>query len=400
MLICAVSWTIAQNDKAQTKDITISSKAFDKERKITVYTPEYYNSSSDQKYQVVYVFDAQWDVIFNLVSAINSHLSGTGNSQDFIMVGIHTEGRAREFTPTPVDKRTQENWGKNNPVGESALLDQHLLEEVIPYIEKNYRVLPYRIGIGHSLGATYVLNAMTETPELFNSYIAISPNLVYDYGSILDRMKKKLPTIKALNSFMYVSVGNQGNMENRFGGGIKVLDSLLQTTSIEGFYYKFDYLDDTNHSTSFTKGIPNGLIEYNKLFGSPSEELIESLLKTDDFFAGLKAYYKKRSDWLGYDFIAHEDELNGIAYNCLSHKKPEKGVEVLNWAIEHYPKGINLYDSRAEMYFEMGQKEKSISHYKMGLQKLEEIKAEIDSEDYDYFLGMLKGNLTKVEKAE
>ena len=397
-LSCFTFQLFAQGYNLKSKDISIASKVYDKDRMISVFTPEAYDASLDQKYQVLYVFDGQWGALFNLVSSVNTYLSESGYSQDFIIIGIHTENRPSEFTPAAQDERTEENWGTK--VGQADLLDQHLLEEVIPYIEKNYRVHPYRIGIGHSLGGTYVINALMETPGLFNGCIAVSPNLVYDYKSMLKRYEQELPKVKTKNSFAYISVGDQGNMETNFGKGVRLLDSLLKETTIEGFHYKFDYLEDTNHMTSFARSITNSLIEYNELFGAPSEEFVTGLMESPDFMESLKAFYQKHSDWLGYDFAGSESELNNIAYSCLYAEKPELGIEVLDWAISLYPAGINLYDSRAEMYLESGQKEKAIFHYGEGLQKLKDAKANIPKEDYDYFFEMLNANLENAKKKE
>lgn len=397
LLVTSTSILLSQNYNLKSVDIELASKVYGKDRTISVFIPDGYESSTDQKYQVLYVFDGQWGALFNLVSSVNTYLSESGYSQDFIIVGIHTEHRPSEFTPAPQDTMTAINWG--TAVGKSSDLDQHLLDEVIPYIDKNYRTHPYRIGIGHSLGGTYVINALTETPNLFNSIIAVSPNLVYDYRSMLIRLEETLPSLKEKNSFAYISVGDQGSMETNFGSGVRKLDSLLKETTIEGLHYKFDYLEDTNHMTSFARSITNSLIAYNDLFGSPSDEFISGLMESTTFMDDLKGFYKKHTDWLGYDFVGSENELNSIAYDCLAAEKPNLAIELLDYAIELYPNGVNLYDSRAEMYLESGHKEKAVFHYEEGLKVLEKNKASMPADDYEYFSGMLKGNLERAKKS-
>ncbi len=50
--------------------------------------------------------------------------------------------------------------------------------ELIPYINKNYKVEPFKVLIGHSYGGVFAMHALISDPELFDAYIAIDPKLL------------------------------------------------------------------------------------------------------------------------------------------------------------------------------------------------------------------------------
>ncbi|WP_417888185.1 alpha/beta hydrolase-fold protein [Zunongwangia sp.] len=59
--------------------------------------------------------------------------------------------------------------------------------------------MDHNIAVGHSLGASFVLYSLCEKPNLFQNYIAISPNLAYDNEKIA----------KALIDFDYKKLKNK-----------------------------------------------------------------------------------------------------------------------------------------------------------------------------------------------
>src|SRR4029453_18801224 len=72
--------------------------------------------------------------------------------------------------------------------------------EVIPEIEKQYRVQPYRIFAGHSLGGLFAIHAMINKPGLFNSYIAVSPSLQWEHDEALKRAEAYLTNQKEMKA--------------------------------------------------------------------------------------------------------------------------------------------------------------------------------------------------------
>jgi predicted alpha/beta superfamily hydrolase len=96
--------------------------------------------------------------------------------------------RTSDFTP--VSRRgTDEYWEKTLSSlvpgeelkvesGRAPLLLRSLGEEIIPFVEANYRTSPGDRGLaGYSYGGLFVLYALLHSPELFTRYFAGSPSM-------------------------------------------------------------------------------------------------------------------------------------------------------------------------------------------------------------------------------
>lgn len=247
----------AANTFAQSKveEIELASKELNQTREIMVYTPNAYEHNPYTLFNVIYVFDAQNREFFDYTSSIANISKNAG--QGTIVVGIKAtlimgefEGRntwvyARnnDFLPST----TQRLAGRK---GNMENFYKYVKNEVIPYVESNYRVLPQRMAVGHSLGASFLLYAMTESPDIFDNYVAISPNMEYDNNFILNRLKSL--DINTLNSkkYFYMSHADEG----AWGWGASNKEAythLRNKLDSEKFEVTIEQHTEENHMSSF-----------------------------------------------------------------------------------------------------------------------------------------------------
>lgn len=166
---------------ARVETKTFQSKYFSFDREVLIYTPENYEEATQSEYDVIYVFDAQSRSIFDLVHALLHYSVQEQNDQNFIVVGVVSPflpeieyHRNNDFLPIPENiTMTTPYYGKSNE------FKKFIKEELIPYVNANYNTSGRTLGIGHSLGASFILDALV-TDELFEDYIAISPNFAWD----------------------------------------------------------------------------------------------------------------------------------------------------------------------------------------------------------------------------
>lgn len=67
-----------------------------------------------------------------------------------------------------------------------------------------------------------------------------------------------------------------------------------------------------------------------------------------------------------YDFA--EPELNALGYELLFTGRPKEAVEIFKLNVEMYPQGFNTYDSLAEAYLAVGERELAVKNYKKSLE--------------------------------
>lgn len=213
MLLLGVFTSNAQ-EIANIESINITSKALQHERTILVYTPKFYKENTLIHYDVVYVFDAQNREFFDMAHALTSFISNA--EKRYIFVGIpspYIEAldyvRNNDLLPDLKTKKAKDYY--SNIKGNADNFLNYVTNEVIPYVEQNYRIKNKRIAIGHSLSASFVLYSFFKHPNMFDAHFAISPNFAYDNDRIgnalvnFDFSKRKKP------NFMYLSHANEGD---------------------------------------------------------------------------------------------------------------------------------------------------------------------------------------------
>ena len=162
---------------AETKTVLIKSTVFEKERELQVFLPDEYFRQPERKFKILYLFDSQNQRIFNYVKG-TSELLSMNFIEPMIIVGIVTEDRWFEFLPKNNNVETLKEY--EPPIGAADSLISHIKNEVEPYLLKNYRIKDERIGIGHSLGGTFLMYFNTIDNNFFTSNILLSPNFSYD----------------------------------------------------------------------------------------------------------------------------------------------------------------------------------------------------------------------------
>lgn len=163
-------------------------------RELVIYLPEGYDEHPAQKYPVMYFHDAQ--NVFEGATAYvpghywrvpesADHLIASGRMQPAILVGIPHGGDRRidEFTPS---RNPQNSYG-----GQAALYGRMVVEEVMPFITHQYRVLggAKNTGIGgSSLGGLVTMYLGIRYPEVFGKLAVMSPSVWWDYRMILRKI--------------------------------------------------------------------------------------------------------------------------------------------------------------------------------------------------------------------
>ncbi|MCM1033618.1 MAG: alpha/beta hydrolase-fold protein [Odoribacter sp.] len=165
---------------------TFHSPDFPFDREIFICTPQYYDQFDQSEVDVVYVFDSQWRSHFALTYAILAECQDPYEEDvPFIVVGITSPTtpdyhRNNDFLPVPTNVTYQSKY-----YGNYENFKKFIREDVMPYINSNYRTSGHTLAIGHSFGASFILNALA-SEELFDDYIALSPNFGEDNNLFAD----------------------------------------------------------------------------------------------------------------------------------------------------------------------------------------------------------------------
>ncbi|WP_286264905.1 alpha/beta hydrolase-fold protein [Thalassotalea atypica] len=173
MLICVLTNTALAQSTQDT--FAINDERFDKPLVFNVQLPKSYVSKPDKRYVLLFDFHPY---SHTYLSGLHDWMSHNGE-WPWLETIIVTPAYGN-----PVGKLFDES-------GETTRLIDFFASQLIPEIDKQYRTNKFRIISGFRTNGTIVLSTLLNKPELFNAYIAISPELKKDYAQILSKLKNK-----------------------------------------------------------------------------------------------------------------------------------------------------------------------------------------------------------------
>jgi len=213
----------AQTAKPQQKQVALNNtEQFSIESKyvqdenyiIQVGLPGSY-SQSDKSYPVLYVLDG--DKSFGMTKEVTDWLSWDNEIRDIIVVGISYgkgtnvwwEKRARDYTQF---KDTVYYYYPNAGGADDFL--RFIKNELFPAINKNYRTSQNSNAImGLSFGGLLCSYILLSQPDMFKSYIIVSPSLFWNGNSILKTEADYYNKHKELNKIVYMAYGSSDDKD-------------------------------------------------------------------------------------------------------------------------------------------------------------------------------------------
>ncbi len=220
------------------------SKILDEEREIIIHLPRDYDKN--KKYMVMYVLDgsSQDKHIANKFDI----LATTGYVENAIVVGIPNvsgKGRQRDYTPPYMKMDIDE---KDSPLGEGDNFLTFMEKELFPFIEKNYSVSENRAIAGNSRGGLLVMYSLLFKPDLFQGRFCFSPAIWRDDNLIVKKASEFLTKQDSLNSFLYISMGDQEN--NKMKKGFNEMTKTLKEKAVKQFIWYSEYTKNANHQNN------------------------------------------------------------------------------------------------------------------------------------------------------
>ncbi len=239
----------------RTQVVPIQDTKSDRQYELYIKLPEGYLENTDVKYPVIYTGDAIWHM--DMLSGSTEYLM-----PNVILVGISwqkdVEGEvahASRFRDYTVSKsKTAEV-----PTGEASNHLSFIRDDVIKYVENNYRAAPgERTYFGYSLGGAFGAYVLLAQPDTFKHYIFGSPAFSERSVKYIDELEAKMaPKQKDLNANVFVSIGE---LEKNRMGVTKDFVSVLQRRSQAGLTLTgLEIIEDSNHHTAFPETVTRGI---------------------------------------------------------------------------------------------------------------------------------------------
>lgn len=192
--------------------VSLESASLQRKVKIQVSLPEDYHTGAF-RYPVVIVFDGAG--YFDLVSKYIKELNRYFKIPELIVIGVDNTNRFDEFVDSEFDS-----------------FFEFVDKELPGYIKKNYRVQEGFIGVGHSLGASFIIRAINKQPDLFNSVSISSPLIAKRSGLSIDIVKNSLCQLIQNGGQVFLAKGNEVGIYE------KTIPHLNELINNDNFIYK------------------------------------------------------------------------------------------------------------------------------------------------------------------
>jgi len=373
----------AQNagDVIIAKRIRINSAILGETRTIYVSTPSGYTDST-ASFPVMYVLDGDPDVI-TFYSGMVSNLFSYGLCPEMIIVAIENTVRIRDMAPSKPKFNQQGieiKYYGDEKVGEAAKFLNFIETELFPFIERNYRTIPYRIFSGHSAAAMCVTHAFLSHTNMFSAYIAMSPSLDWD-SSLLNRVAaEKIEGLNLRFKQYYFSIG--GDEAPSDIGEAHTFAKTLKMKSPAALRWKFDYIANEDHGSQVTIALYNGLRFIYEGWKFDYDKMVAGGLNA------INCFYQNLTDRFGYGILPDGNTLNSIGWEVKRSGRIEEAIKILEENIRRHPEFPEAFSYLAEVYSAAGnyeyaiksieeaielataQSDKSLERYKLILERI------------------------------
>ncbi|MFA9191980.1 alpha/beta hydrolase-fold protein [Flavobacterium sp. FZUC8N2.13] len=343
---------------AQKTTELIKSTKLGETREVIVSLPSSYESNPTKRYPILLLLDG--DYLFEPFQGALEYGEYWDDLPETIIIGIKQKNSRMD------DCGFDEIEG--TPTKKSAAFYNFIGEELIPFIEKKYRVAPFRIIAGHDTTAGFLNFFLYKENSFFNAYISLSPELA---PGMENQIATSLTNTKK-NVFYYQSSADGDIKQLRVP--IEELDSNIKLITNPLVNYKYDNFNNASHYSLVLYSIPNALYQiFDSYKPISSTEFTEKIVVLPSGYVDyLIKKYDNTNEKLGLNIPVRINDFKAIEAAILKNKAYDELEKLAQIASKNYPKSMLADYELGLMYEKTGDTKKAANKYQRASQ-LEEI---------------------------
>lgn len=333
-------------------------------RNIQIHLPKGYERDTVSNYPLTIVLDAEY--LYDLYVGNSKLFSHTDRAPKQIVVGI-------EMAETRLKDASIDETRKGVLTADSRSFIKFIKEELLPYIEGNYRTSPYISIVGNGISANLLTHFLRDETPIFNAFICLNPTFSADIATHMQSYDlNKIGTIDNtyyfyMNDGPYIVGDKKQNIQN--------LNNYLQTLKIKNFNVKYDVSESSPSNVSaIGEAIPRALNKIFEIYSGISKEEFETKVKD---LSPLDAIAYLENKYIEIDYLFGSNlgirEIDIIAIESIIIEK-ENGDHLKTYGdmiLNLYPYSPlgHYYLGR---YYEAGQNwRRALQEYRLGYGKMD-----------------------------
>lgn len=351
-------------------------------REITIGLPASYEKNPIKKYPILVLLDG--DYLFDPFFGALSYGAYWEDLPETIVVGISQNQNDERYDDCNYDEKS------GYPSEKGIQFFEFIGAELLPYLEKKYRVAPFRIIAGHDTTAGFLNFFLYKDAPIFNGYISLSPELPIE-------METRIPEyLEKLNKPIFYYQSSAESDSNDINEPIKKLDENIKLVVNPLLNYKYDNFKDASHYSLVLQSIPNALYQFFDVFKP---------ISTAEFTAKIVPLQSGYVDYLTnkYDVITKTlalktpiriNDFKAIEAAILKNKAYQELDKLSDLAKKNYPKSMLADYELGLMYEKLGDSKKAAKSYQNAsqLEEIGDLTKEMMYEKFEDMKSQLKKN--------
>ena len=228
----------------------LKSDILEASRNLKIYLPEGYdkdNKEDKKNYPLAVVLDAEY--LFDTYVGNSVLFAAKDKAPKQIVVGISMKKTRK--------KDTYFNKINGKLTADNTDFYEFISDEVIPYIESNYRTSPFISIVGEGTSANLISHFLKEPKPFINSYICINPSFS-DF--IVQQMRSyNLPKLLEEDNTFYFYTNNSSSFSKKKASKISDLQRDLLSVKIKNFNIINDGFKTASNVSAMSEAIPRAL---------------------------------------------------------------------------------------------------------------------------------------------
>ena len=369
---------------------TIHSQKLNEDREITISLPFSYAQNKTKKYPLLIILDG--DYLLDPFEGALKYGAYWDDMPEVIIVGITQNQKNERESDCAVDPET------GLPEEKGAAFFEFIGQELLPYLQKNYRTAPFKIIAGHDVTAGFLNFYLYKDNPLFNGYISLSPDLTTG-------MEENIPARLALAKqplFYYHSTAD-GDLKSTQKQIIR-MDSIAKEIKNPNVNYRFDNFIGDSHYSLVIQSIPKVLYQFFSVYQPIS--IPEYNDKIAVLPSGHVDYLIKKYEViekvLGLKNPIRINDFQAIEAAILQNKAYDELKDLSALANKNYPKSMLADYELALMYEKKEDFKSALKSYQVAYQKQEigVLTKKMMLEKMEYFKKFVATKKNKVEEEQ
>lgn len=338
---------------------TIHSEKLKLDREITIGLPAGYAQNPTKKYPLVVVLDG--DYLFDTFQGVLNYGAYWDDFPEVILVGI---------TQNKNDERSYD-CGSDPDTGlpdtEGKKFYEFIGLELMPALEKQFRISPLKIVAGHDITAGFINFYLYKNQPLFDGYIALSPQLAKGMTELLPQRLAEIQ--KQLFYYQATADGDLKSIQK----STKTLDENITALKSATLNYKYDEFKGLSHYSLVPQAIPSALYQFFALYQpiSMNEFNDKIAVLPSGYVDYLTQKYEQLESTLHIKIPIRINDFKAIEAAILKNKQSEEFGKLAEIADKYYPKSMLSDYYLGMMYENLGDFKKAAKAYQKAYQKQE-----------------------------